>query len=275
MRSLKKTASVIAVITAAVLVFCLRAYAAEPVCTLSSAADIKPGRAFDIELTITNGSVIGACEAELIYDPSALSFEGAQLIGRESGDLFESFDGGGSVRIVASLCGTRAALSVKFRFSPGTAGSADYGFSLGSCAVTGGEELYYPVELPVISVSVRESVTDRTTERSAVQPSKEQSSAASKASSQRSRTSSEAKTPSKQSSAKGGESEAAEQPSANTFYIQRENEPADGGQIVFLAAAGTAIVIVIVALVFFAIGRRSAPKKNYYGRNNRYRNYRK
>lgn len=265
--------AVLFVLLSAMLGSAVSVRAAGPVCSLSADDEIIQGKAFDISLRLENSPAVAAAEAELVFDSSLFRLIKAELPDKKINDVFAFYENSGKVRLVLAQERASSGVTVKLRFAPLINEVTEFSLRVTDLSVTSsGKELVKAETLPQLTVSVQSRGEARKSSVAA-SSSKEEKQTSNKSSSERSRASSQTKT-SKESSAKkdagsestgsrvsdGATAETAsdEEPSANTYYFRDSREDQGAGQTVFLAAAGTAVIVVLVAMVFFGLGRRSS-----------------
>lgn len=264
--------AVLFVLTAVFWICAFPVYAEAAVCSLSAEENIKQGAAFDIILDFENSPFVGSAEAELVYDSSMLKLSKAEFLEKKTDDVFGYYDNGGKIKLTVSVLDrTVQKASVRLRFAPLNDAQTDFCFRVTKCCFTNnGSDIASVSVLPVLDVTAAVSNAGVVSTESKLS-SKEERQTSRKTSDGSSRTSSKegsgknSKSSEKKSSI-SDESETAdtvsdeEEPLANTYYIQHSHDNSGNAQTVFITAAGTAVISILLALIFFRFGRGSSKK---------------
>ncbi len=158
---MKRLCYIIAAVTA--LLYCTYgAGAASFGAELNAEGDIRPGRSFDVTLTLKADENIAAFDGILCYDKSLLELKKLTVDDKTDKDVISYNDDGGSIHFVVGCSENRkSSKTLRFRFAPYNSEGREYGFSVISCSCCDiGTRPRSITDLPVLSLSVSESGTE-------------------------------------------------------------------------------------------------------------------
>lgn len=250
---LKKSISFITLLLLFTTLFSISSFAADARFSLKSDDNIKPGKAFNIYLSVSCSTEIGIFRTAIYFDSDKLEFKSAELYNK-SGDEYFKYNIDGNKIILVYMSDTNTDSSVltdiiKLRFSPKSTECADYKFECDVYEIGDKDaaliESYEP-SVFFLSVSDNGSTSQETVKNQGSSSVSDNVSEYSYKDSYKESDNLESNT----------ENEESNTDNNNEYSLSNHSENITMQQDNFSAFVGIAILFVIVAVVFYSIGSK-------------------